>query len=49
MLNTGIVSNCWNFYLQNNVGLRDLIGHAADLEMRDIESVSYTHLTLPTN
>ena len=37
MLNTGIVSNCWNFYLQNNVGLRDLIGHAADLEMRDIE------------
>ena len=37
MLNTGIVSNCWNFYLQNSVGLRDLIGHAADLEMRDIE------------
>ena len=37
MLNTGIVSNCWNFYLQNNVGLRDLVAYAADLQMRDVE------------
>ena len=37
MRNTGIVSNCWNFYFQNDVKLRDLIGHAADLQMRDIE------------
>ncbi len=37
MLNTGIVSNCWNFYLQNGVKLRELVAHAADLQMRDIE------------
>ena len=36
MLNTGIVSNCWNFYLQNGVKLRELVAHAADLQMRDI-------------
>ena len=37
MLNIGIVSNCWNFYLQNGVKLRELVAHAADLQMRDIE------------
>jgi len=37
MLNTGIVSNCWNFYLHNGVPLKDLVAHAADLQMRDVE------------
>lgn len=37
MRNIGIVTNCWNFQLQNGHSLRGLIAQAADLQMRDIE------------